>query len=578
MSEVVLELDRVSIATPAPAGGSGRTLVHDCTLQVHAGEALGLVGESGSGKTLSTRAVAGLLPEGFTVGGTIRIDGDDVSLLPPARLREVRARRLGMVFQTPRAHLNPFRTIGDFMTEALVSVAGERADAAARRAIDLLDEVGVPDPSRRMRQRPGDLSGGLLQRVMIAATLAMDPRILLADEITTALDVTTQEEVMAVIADLRRHRELAMLFITHDLPLAGAVCDRVVVMNQGRTVETLPAGSMRAEARDAYTIRLLSASLPAAEAGAGTVASDAVAGVLAQVAPAPILRVDGLRKVFRVPAATGFGHDEFVAVDDVGFELPQGGSLGIVGESGSGKSTTARIVCGLETADAGTVTVKGEDWTRPARGARGRRRRARIAQMVFQDPYQSLDPRQTVRECLTEAVALHRPKASRPEVTARVDELLANVALDATLADRHPRALSGGQRQRVTIARSLAADPEILVLDEAVSALDVTTQVEVLTLLDGIRRSTGVALLMISHDLNTVRRLCDEVVVMRSGGIVEHGPIADVLDRPAADYTKMLLDSIPREGWVPRRRRPARTGALPSVATSATPVPRGGTP
>jgi len=563
ISDVVLELDGVSIATSADT--SGRTLVHDCTLQVHAGEAVGLVGESGSGKTLSTRAVAGLLPDGFAVGGTIRIDGEDLSLLPAARLRDVRARRLGMVFQTPRAHLNPFRTIGDFMTEALVSVAGERADAAASRAMDLLDEVGVPDPSRRMRQRPGDLSGGLLQRVMIAATLAMDPRILLADEITTALDVTTQEEVMAVIADLRRHRDLAMLFITHDLPLAGAVCDRVVVMNQGRTVETLPAARMREQARDPYTVRLLSASLPGdVERRTGAPAE-------------PILRVDGLRKTFRVRAAKGFGHDEFVAVDGVGFDLAPGGSLGIVGESGSGKSTTARIICGLETADAGSITVKGEDWTRPARGSRGRRRRARIAQMVFQDPYQSLDPRQTVRECLTEAVALHRPKAPRPEVTARVDELLANVALDTTLADRHPRALSGGQRQRVTIARSLAADPEILVLDEAVSALDVTTQVEVLTLLDGIRRSTGVALLMISHDLDTVRRLCDEVVVMRSGVVVEQGPIADVLDRPAAEYTRMLLDSIPREGWVPRRRRPARTGALPSVATTTTAIPRGGT-
>ncbi|MGI9822910.1 nickel ABC transporter ATP-binding protein NikE [Agromyces sp. Marseille-Q5079] len=560
MSEVVLELQGVSIATSAATGS--RTLVHDATLSVHAGEAVGLVGESGSGKTLSTRAVAGLLPDGFSVGGTIRIDGEDVSLMPAARLREVRARRIGMVFQTPRAHLNPFRTIGDFMTEALVSVAGERADAAARRAIDLLDEVGVPDPSRRMRQRPGDLSGGLLQRVMIAATLAMDPRILLADEITTALDVTTQEEVMAVIADLRRHRDLAMLFITHDLPLAGAVCDRVVVMNGGRTLETLPAATMRRDARDPYTIRLLSASLP----------GDGVRPPEEQAEP--ILRVEGLRKAFQVRAATGFGHDEFVAVDGVGFALAPGGSLGIVGESGSGKSTTARIICGLETPDAGSVVVKGEDWTRPARGARGRRRRARIAQMVFQDPYQSLDPRQTVRQCLTEAVALHRPKAARAELAERVGELLANVALDPELADRYPRALSGGQRQRVTIARSLAADPEILVLDEAVSALDVTTQVEVLTLLDGIRRSTGVALLMISHDLNTVRRLCDEVVVMRSGVVVEQGPIADVLEHPTEEYTVMLLDSIPREGWVPRRRRPARTGALPSVATSTTRIVR----
>lgn len=548
MSGLVLELDRVRIAGPVGV------LVEDCTLQVAAGEALGLVGESGSGKTLSTRAVAGLLPEHFTVEGTIRIDGEDIAAVAPKRLRDIRARRLGMVFQTPRAHLNPLRSIGDFMTEALVTVGREKPEAAYRRAVELLAEVGIPDPDRRMRQRPGDLSGGLLQRVMIAATLAMDPPILLADEITTALDVTTQEEVMAVLADLRRSRGLAMLFITHDLALAGAVCDRIAVMQHGRIVETLPAATMRQDATNPYTKRLLSATLPA----------DLLDG-----APRdrPVLVVEGLRKTFSVRSPRG-GREEFVAVDDAAFTLAPGGSLGIVGESGSGKSTTARIICGLETADAGSVTVKGEEWTTPARSTAARRVRARIAQMVFQDPYQSLDRRQTVRACLREAVSVHRRADSRADIDARVDELLAAVKLDASLADRRPRALSGGQRQRVAIARALAADPEILVLDEAVSALDVTTQVEILTLLDGIRRDTGVALLMISHDLTVVRRLCDHVVVMRSGRIVEQGAIADVLDDPQAEYTRTLLDSIPREGWIPRRRLPARTTALPTVATS----------
>ncbi|MBN9176410.1 MAG: ABC transporter ATP-binding protein [Microbacterium sp.] len=552
MSDIVLELDHVGVATP-----TGRPLVHDCTLQVRAGEALGLVGESGSGKTLSTRAVAGLVPDGFTVSGTIRIDGVDLDTLSRAQLRAVRARRLGMIFQTPRAHLNPLRSIGDFMTEALVAVAGEKPDAANRRAIELLDEVGIDNPGRRMRQRPGELSGGLLQRVMIAATLAMDPRILLADEITTALDVTTQEEVMAVIGDLRRHRELAMLFITHDLALAGAVCDRVTVMQHGRTIETLSASTMREDATDPYTRRLLSATLPAELEAPAAEREE------------PVLAVTGLRKTFQVRAARGGGREEFVAVDDVSFRLGAGGALGIVGESGSGKSTTARIVCGLESADAGEVAVKGEDWTRAARGTTERRRRARIAQMVFQDPYQSLDPRQTVRQCLTEALRVHRPRASRADIDARVDELLASVTLAPDLADQRPRSLSGGQRQRVAIARALAADPEILVLDEAVSALDVTTQVEILTLLDAIRSQTGVALLMISHDLLTVRRLCDQVVVMRRGRVVEQGPIADVLDHPQTDYTRELLDSIPREGWQPRRRRrDTRTAPLPSVATS----------
>ncbi|WP_291048879.1 ABC transporter ATP-binding protein [Herbiconiux sp.] len=561
MSDLVLELDHLSIAAPAPlaAPGAGpRTIVHDVTLQVSAGESVGLVGESGSGKTLSVRSVAGLLPAGFTTTGAIRVEGHDLAQLPKAELRRLRATRIGMVFQTPRAHLNPLRTIGDFMTEALIAVAKERPDAARRRAVDLLAEVGIPDPERRMRQRPAELSGGLLQRVMIAATLAMDPPILLADEITTALDVTTQEEVMAVIADLRKHRDLTLLFITHDLALAGAVCDRVAVMQHGRVVETLNAATMRQDATDPYTKRLLSASLPGeVSAERPTDAAD------------PVLVVQSLRKVFSVLSPKG-RREEFVAVDDVGFRLEPGGSLGIVGESGSGKSTTARVICGLEAADAGTVLVKGEDWTKAARGTKARRHRARIAQMVFQDPYQSLDRRQTVRECLSEAVAVHRPRASRVELTARVDELLTAVTLDLDLAGQRPRSLSGGQRQRVAIARALAADPEILVLDEAVSALDVTTQVEILTLLDRIRRETGVALLMISHDLTTVRRVCDQVVVMKSGRVIEQGPIADVLDDPRADYTRTLLDSIPREGWVPRRRIPTRTASLPAVATRAT--------
>jgi peptide/nickel transport system ATP-binding protein len=552
----VLELDALRV--DGLVRGSRRTLVHECTFHVDAGEALGLVGESGSGKTLSTRAIAGLLPEGFTTEGTIRIDGEDILSLSPRRLREVRARRIGMVFQSPRAHLNSLRTIGDFMTEALVTVGDRPRKDAERTAVALLDEVGIPDPTRRMRQRPAELSGGLLQRVMIAATLAMDPRILLADEITTALDVTTQEEVMAVIGDLRRHRDLAMLFITHDLALAQAVCDRITVMKDGRTVETLPADRIRVDAAHPYTRELLSAALGA----------DPTAPPPAPDAAEPLLVVDGLRKSFSVRRAQGVGRETFVAVDDVSFALAAGTALGIVGESGSGKSTTARIVCGLETADAGVVTVQGESWARPARTTKERRRRARVAQMVFQDPYQSLDRRQTVRACLTEAVAVHRPHDSRAALRERVDELLSAVRLAPELAEMKPRSLSGGQRQRVAIARALAAEPRILVLDEAVSALDVTTQVEILRLLDRIRRETGVALLMISHDLTVVRRLCDHVLVLRGGRTEEQGPIADVLDRPRAEYTRTLLDSIPREGWQPQRRRPLRTAPLPTVATS----------
>ena len=554
MTQPILEITGLDVFAPSPRGA--RQLVFDSTLTVGKGEAVGLVGESGSGKTLTVRAVAGLLPEGFTTAGTIRIDGQDLSTMSTRALRDLRARRLGMIFQSPRVHLNPLRTIGDFMTEALVHVAGDTRRSANLRALELLDEVGITDPGRRLRQYPAELSGGLLQRVMIAATLAMDPTLLLADEITTALDVTTQEEVMAVIADLRAHRDLSLLFITHDLALAGAVCDRVNVMQHGRIVETLEAARMRQDAKEEYTKILMSAALdedpPLQADGEGS---------------PPMMTIENLRKTYRVRGAGG-GRETLIAVDGVSMELSRGGSLGIVGESGSGKSTTARLLLGLEQSDTGTITVDGQDWSLPARTGTDRRTRAKIAQMVFQDPYQSLDRRQTVRQCLVEAIRVHRPKDSKQAITARVLELMSHVRLEEAFLDSRPRALSGGQRQRVAIARALAADPALLVLDEAVSALDVTTRVEILTLLDTIRRETGVALLMITHDLTVIRRLCDHVIVMRQGQIEERGTAAEILDDPQAEYTRVLLDSIPREGWTPRRRRLGRTRSLPTITRS----------
>lgn len=554
MNHPVLEIAGLDIFAPSAEGP--RQLVFGSALSVGKGEAVGLVGESGSGKTLTVRAVAGLLPDGFTTSGVIRIDGQDLSALSARELRAVRAHSIGMIFQTPRAHLNTLRTIGDFMTEALVHVSGVKPDAAARRALELLDEVGITDPAGRMRQHPAELSGGLLQRVMIAATLAMDPEVLLADEITTALDVTTQEEVMAVIADLRAHRDLSLLFITHDLALAGAVCDRVNVMQHGRIVETLRAGTMRQDAKEEYTRTLMSASL-----------DEAAPIRLDPAGVQPMMIVKDLRKTYQVRGARG-GKETLVAVDGVSMKLAPGGSLGIVGESGSGKSTTARMLLGLERADRGTITVDGQDWSIPARSSRDRRQRAKIAQMVFQDPYQSLDRRQTVQQCLVEAIRVHRPRDSASEINARVVQLMMHVHLDENLLGSRPRALSGGQRQRVAIARALAADPMLLVLDEAVSALDVTTRVEILTLLDNIRRETGVALLMITHDLTVIRRLCDQVVVMWQGRIEERGTAAEILDAPRAEYTRLLLDSIPREGWKPRRRRLGRTQSLATVTRS----------
>lgn len=531
-------------------------LVNECSLFVKAGESLGLVGESGSGKTLSLRAIAGLLPQNLIAEGQLLSNGVDFASVDAKVLQEFRTKKIGMIFQSPRAHINPLRSVGDFMTEALITVAGVAPKDAQRRAIELLDEVGIPNPAKRMNQRPGELSGGLLQRVMIAATLAMEPEILLADEITTALDVTTQEEVMAIIGELRKNRDLAMLFVTHDLALAQAVCDRITVMKDGRTIETHPSSLILTQAQDPYTKKLLNASLDI----------EAMSGDFSNAQSDTLISVRNLNKTFKVKKAKGWGKEPFVAVNKISFELKPGQSLGIVGESGSGKSTTARVLCGLERATSGSVVVKGDSWEKPAKSSRARRARASVIQMVFQDPYQSLDPRQTVKQCLAEAISVQR-NTFEGTLDEAVLQLMESVQLSPELLNRRPRMLSGGQRQRVAIARALAAKPEVLVLDEAVSALDVTTQVEILSLLDKIRRETNVALLMISHDLTVVRRLCDEVIVMKSGYVEEQGPIADVLDRPAAEYTRLLLESVPRPGWVPRKRRLVQTSAFPSVKT-----------
>jgi peptide/nickel transport system ATP-binding protein len=523
----LLELERLRVALPTREGM--RTILRDVSLTVAEGEAVGLVGMSGSGKTMTARAVVRLLPAGADVGGAdpsltptpppIRFAGRSVLDLDREELARYRASDVAMISQDPRAHINPVRRIGDFLTEALVLTLGVQRAEATAKVTRLLGETGVEEPERRLRQYPHELSGGQLQRVMIAAALAAEPKLLIADEPTTALDVTTQSEVMAMLDEVRKARGLALLFITHDLDLAAAVCERTVTMRAGEIVDERPVA--RGD--------LLKQSLQAAPASA---------------AESPVLEVSGLRKTFR----------DFLAVDDVSFTVQAGGALAIVGESGSGKTTIARMIVGLQAPTAGAIAVAGNQRDRPPRGARERRTRGREAQIVFQDNYSSLDPRQRVGDALAEAVDLHF-QPTEDERRRRVAELLDSVGLKQEHAKALPRTLSGGERQRAALARALAVKPRLLVLDEAVSSLDVATQAQILDLLAGIRASTGTAYVFISHDLAVVRRVSDEVIVLRRGRVVERGGTQSILTSPAQPYTKLLLDSVSRPGWQPRRRK-----------------------
>jgi len=533
----LLELEHLRVALPAREGGTA-TVLHDVSLQLAQGEAVGLVGASGSGKTMTARAILRLLPPGAQVAGSIRFDGRSVLELGREELLRYRAGAVAMIFQDPRAHINPVRRIGDFLTEALVFTQGRPRGEATAKVTRLLGETGVQEPERRLRQYPHELSGGQLQRVMIAAALACEPQLLIADEPTTALDVTTQSEVMAMLDELRRARGLALLFITHDLDLAAAVCERTVTMRAGEIV--------------AEEDRSVGDRPVIAQAGRSVAGGDRLrpAPVASLAKESPVLEVAGLSKSFRVRQRDG--RSDFLAVDEVSFAVPPGGSLAIVGESGSGKTTIARMIVGLQAPTAGTIAVLGRLRDRPARGAHERRARGREAQIVFQDNYSSLDPRQRIGAALAEALDLHfdlTPDARR----RRVAELLDGVGLKQAYAEALPRTLSGGERQRAALARALAVQPSLLVLDEAVSSLDVATQTQILDLLASIRAATGTAYVFISHDLAVVRRVSDEVIVLRQGQIVERGPTQSILLTPTNPYTRLLLDSVPRPGWKPRR-------------------------
>ncbi|MGW9118944.1 dipeptide ABC transporter ATP-binding protein [Streptomyces sp. NPDC055663] len=575
-----LDIQGLRISLP----GTARPVLDGVDLHIGAGETVALVGESGSGKTLTSRSALNLLPPGATVQGVVRVGGQDVLTMDADQLRALRTSTVAMIFQDPRAALNPLRRIGDFLIESVTLTRSMSRPDATARATELLQAVGLD--ASALPKYPGQVSGGMLQRVVIAAALMGDPALLLADEPTTALDVTTQAEVIALLTELRERFGTGLLFVTHDLDLAAAISDRVYVMYAGRIAESGPAQALFAQPRHPYTAALL-ASTPRLEAPAGRLAAiDGQPPDLRQelhgcpfaarcpwprksatsrppsrcghracrTTRPPVITPTASKGAPSMPEhvleAVGLhrAYGAVRAVDDVSFSLPEGGCLGIVGESGSGKTTTARIVVGLERADHGKVRVRGQVRGARSPGRAQRLARAREVQMVFQDPYLSLDPRTTVEDVLRETLCLHFPSTDHDR---SIRELLDQVGLGTRAADARPRQLSGGQRQRVAIARALAVEPAVLVLDEAVAALDVSVQAQILNLLADIREETRIGYLFITHDLGVVRCVTDRVIVMRRGRVIEAGPTAEVLAAPQHPYTRLLLESVPRPGWDP---------------------------
>lgn len=565
-AENILEVSDLEV------GFGGAPVLHRIGFSVRRGERVAIVGQSGSGKSTAIGAVLGLLPgsgritHGSIVLGAGRTRGgvEDLATAGEPVLRTIRGQRVGLVPQDPMANLNPAMKIGPQVADALVAnrrdlgPEGKLDRAEVReRSVALLSEAGIPDAHRRYGQYPHEFSGGMRQRVLIAIALAGEPELLIADEPTSALDVTVQRQILNHLQSLVDARGTSLLFVTHDLGLAADRTDRIIVMSEGRIVETGTPRQILLDPRQEYTRRLVAAapavtSLDAGRSGSGprrTGGAHAV-GIPAD-GPTPgtrdrassILVVENLGKEFPLRGQRG---GTVRAVDDVSFEVPRGTTTAVVGESGSGKTTVARIILGLETPSSGRALIDGESLAT----TRGPDRRAlrRKVQPVFQDPYGSLDPTYSIEGLIDEPLRIFKvgDRAGRRE---KVAELLDQVALPHSVAQRRPNELSGGQRQRVAIARALALEPELLICDEAVSALDVLVQEQILVLLADLQERLGLSYLFITHDLSVVRQIAHSVVVMRSGRVEENGTADDVYARPRSEYTRELLGAIPGAGF-----------------------------
>ena len=516
-----------------PQGSDRLRAVNSIDLDIAPGRILCLVGESGSGKSMTAHAIMGLVPKPLVCSGSIRFDGQNLIGLAADRHRAIRGQRIGMIFQEPMAALNPVMRVGRQIEEVFRyhGIPGPYD----QRVVKLLGDMGLPEPETLRHAFPFGLSGGQRQRVMIAMALALDPELLIADEPTTALDVTTQKQILALLKQAQAERGMSVLLITHDFGVVAEIGDEVAVMRNGEIVERGSVQQVLGNPQHDYT-RTLLAAVPKLEPRAAAPVDKG----------APLLSASGVTKTYSSRVGLFKPRRTVAAVQEAAFSLARGETLGIVGESGSGKSTLARIVVRLLTADAGDVRLAGVDRNLLELGSRELAPLRRRVQMVFQDPFASLNPRRKVFEIIAQGLLAHG--VPRDQARRRVAELLDLVALDPSAAERYPNAFSGGQRQRIGIARALALEPDVLVADEPVSALDVSIQARVLDLLADLQRRLKLGMLFITHDLRVAAQICDQVAVMQRGRIVEMGASSEVLFRPTQDYTKLLIDSIPGRG------------------------------
>jgi len=550
MASPILDINDLAVSLGSKAA-DGPRIIDGLSLQVAERETLCLVGESGSGKSVTSLTVMGLLQKNALTptGGSAKLVGEELLTASDRRLRQLRATRMAMIFQEPMTALNPVIPVGRQIDEVLRAHTSLDGRSRKKRILEMMEQVRLPEVERIFASYPHRLSGGQRQRIMIAMALVLEPKLLIADEPTTALDVTTQKQILTLIRDLQRDHGTAVLFITHDMGVVAEIADRVAVMRNGRLVETGALDTILRTPTMEYTRNLLS-SVPSLVPRAPRAASSEPI----------VLEAHELGKTYRERSLFGKAR-EVAAADNVALTLRKGRTLGIVGESGSGKSTVARCIVRLIDPTTGSIRLVGREISELSRRLLQPHRK-RI-QIIFQDPYRSLNPRITVGESIAEGpINCGTP---RKEALAKARELLELVDLPQDAISRYPHQFSGGQRQRIAIARALALDPDVLVADEAVSALDVSVQAQVLELLDEIQKRLGIALLFITHDLRVAAQICDDVAVMQHGRIVEQGPAAEVLTHPQQAYTRSLLDAAPGRGWDFANFRPVAASAAATV-------------